>query len=79
MYEIIEYLARRRATKREGQLYYMNYYLSIVDEVGVYEALNIEGPSIDPKTMQEEDAVFKDMKVDFAPDNNIDIVLEAFY
>lgn len=34
---------------------------------------------IDSAKMQEEDALFKSMNVDYAPDNNLDIVLDAFY
>jgi len=29
--------------------------------------------------MQEEDQVFKAMKIDYAPDNNIDTTLDDFY
>lgn len=79
MFEIIEYLARRRATKKEGQLYYMNQYLSIVDEVGVYSLVELWTEQIDSAKMQEEDALFKSMDVDYAPDNNLDIILDAFY
>ena len=36
MYYIIEFLARRRNTKKPGQLDYMNYYPSIEEELGVF-------------------------------------------
>ena len=29
--------------------------------------------------MKEEDGIFKEMKVEFAPDNNLDAVLDTFY
>lgn len=29
--------------------------------------------------MQEENELFKSLNIDYAPDNNIDIVLDAFY
>lgn len=53
--------------------------MSISDEIGTFHAIDIDGSSIDPKKMQEEDALFKSMKIDYAPDNNLDIVLDMFY
>lgn len=79
MYIIIEYLARRKTTKKNTQLYFMNQYMSISDEIGTFHAVDIGGENIDPKKMQEEDSLFKSMKVEFAPDNNLDIVLDTFY
>ena len=79
MYVIIEYLARRRAQKKEGQLYFMNQYLSISDEIGSFHQINLNGDSIDQQKMKEEDAMFKEMRVEFAPDNNLDVVLDTFY
>lgn len=79
MYMIIEYLARRRASKKDGQLYYMNQYLSISSELGTYHNEDIQSDQIDPTVMQNEDAIFKSMNVDFTPDNNIDTVLNDFY
>lgn len=79
MYVIIEYLARRRAQKKEGQLYFMNQYLSISDEIGSFHQISLDGDSIDQQKMKEEDAMFKEMRVEFAPDNNLDVVLDTFY
>ena len=79
MYVIIEYLARRRAQKKEGQLYFMNQYLSISDEIGSFHQIDVGPENIDQQKMKEEDGIFKQMKVEFAPDNNLDAVLDAFY
>ena len=80
MFFIIEYLARRKATKAASQLYLMNQYLSISTEVGTYHTIDIGvNQQLDPNTMKLEDAVFKSMNVDYAPDNNIDQVLDMFY
>lgn len=57
----------------------MNQYLSIGDEVGVYSSAELGTEQIDSAKMQEEDGLFKSMNVDYAPDNNLDIVLDAFY
>ena len=34
---------------------------------------------IDEKKMQEENEIFKSLNINYAPDNNIDIVLDALY
>lgn len=76
MYFIIEFLARRRNTKKPGSLYLMNQYLSISQEVGVFETinLNISNQNIQQQ-MAKEDAIFKSMNLNFVPDNNIDQLL----
>ena len=81
MYAIIEYLARRKANRRVGQPYFMNQYLSIKEECGAFSLKKQwhDPHSLDKETMQKEDALFKSMNVNFAPDNNIDVVLETVY
>ena len=79
MFMIIEFLARRRNLKKDGQLFFMNQYLSILEEKGVYSLIDKKDDAIDPKKMQEEDGLFKSMNIDYSPDNNIDAILEAFY
>lgn len=79
MFYIIEYLARRKATKAKDSLYFMNQYLSIFDEVGTFHAISSEKSQLDPNKMQEEDALFKSMNINYAPDNNIDVILDSFY
>lgn len=79
MYIIIEYLARRKASKTENQLYFMNQYLSIPSEQYAFHVLDIKRDPPDPSKMKAEDAIFKLMDVDYSPDNNIDIILELFH
>ena len=79
MYFIIEFLSRRRATKKDGQLYYMNQYLSIADEVGAYSIEDVKAKTIDNDVMQHENELFKSLNIDYAPDNNLDIVLDTLY
>lgn len=80
MYQIIEYLARRRSTKKDGQLYFMNQYLSVPEEVGAIAVVPGLDGDLDQKKMQEEDATFKSIEgLDYSPDNNLDIILDAFY
>ena len=78
MFWIIEFLARRRNTKAQGQLFYMNQYLTIDSELGTFEPIALDN-HFSEKTMKEEDLKFKEKKVAFAPDNNIDVVLEETY
>lgn len=80
MFAIIEYLARRKATRKPKQMYLMNQYLSISDEYQTFKYDDAEKqPAIDQKKMDEENEIFKSMKVDYSPDNNIDMVLDLFY
>lgn len=79
MFYIIEYLARRRNTKKENQLYFMNQYLTVESELGTFKKLNCNIKEDDPNVMKEEDAKFKQLNVNFSPDNNIDTVLETTY
>jgi hypothetical protein len=39
MFYIITFLAERRNHKKDGELYYMNFYPSIKDEIGVFRLL----------------------------------------
>lgn len=74
MYFIIEYLARRRNTKSQGSLYYMNQYLAIPEEYGIFDIVENSTPA-DQKDTSKEDAIFKSLNVNFVPDNNIDQLL----
>ena len=80
MFYIIELLARRRAQKADGQLYYMNQYLSIPDELDAYKiAYHAKPDADDSKKMKDENELFKSMQIDYSPDNNLDKVLEDIY
>lgn len=80
MFFIIELLARRKATKNAGDLYYMNQYLTVGSEYGTFRTLlDAKKEQSDPKAMQAEDAVFKSMNLNYAPDNAIDPILEALW
>lgn len=82
MFWIIEFLARRRNTHL-GHLYFMNQYFTCSSEKGTYrlkkgQKVKEETRDMD-KLMKEEDALFKSLNVNYAPDNNIDNVLEMLY
>ena len=84
MYWIIEYLARRR-NSHPGSLYFMNQYVTCSSELDVFK-VKPDVQSDDAKTeeevqqqMQTEDGMFKSLGIDYHPDNNIDVILEALY
>lgn len=79
MFFIIEFLARRRNTKKPNQAYFMNQYLTVPSELGVFKSIPAVQPPTDNETMAKEDQLFRDKKVNYAADNDIDIVLEAIY
>lgn len=80
MFMIIEFLARRRNTKRDDQVYFMNMYATIPEELKVFKVeQTFHEESFKPEEMAAEDKVFKSLNVDFAPTNNIDEVLERFW
>ena len=60
-------------------IYKMDGMNNIQDEVGVFHILSDEKSSFIPSKMKEEDALFKSMNIDYAPDNNLDLVLDALY
>ena len=79
MFYIIELLARRREHKAPGQLFFMNQYVTVDSEHGVFELL----PSLSPKNptsndvMKAEDEKFKEMNVKYEPDFSLDSVIDA--
>lgn len=81
MFWIIEFLARRR-NAHPNSLYFMNQYYTCSSEKGLYRMLqnyNKHGDEPAQDKMRTEDAIFKSMKINYAPDNNIDRVLELLY
>lgn len=79
MFYIVELLARRREHRRQGQLFFMNQYLTVSSEQGVFRL----APDISPKKavtqqmMQAEDEKFKAMGVKYEPDRSMDAVIDA--
>lgn len=78
MYFIIEFLARRRNSKL-SKFYWMNQYLTVPAEKGVFKQEAIETVKDKIGDMKEEDAIFKQLNINYAPDNNIDSILETTY
>ena len=80
MFYIIEFLARRRNEKKRGDMHFMNQYLTVRSELGVFKQFaGATQKEDDVKTLQEEDKLFKSQDIDFTADMNIDVILETFW
>lgn len=79
MYFIIEFLARRRNRKNPGQLYFMNQYLTVPEEHGLFTVVQFEWRKFGREDFKREDALFKSMNVDYKPDNDADLMVETLY
>lgn len=79
MFFIIEFLARRRNTKASGSLYFMNQYLTVATEKGVFKEVKRAREPEDSAKMKAEDAVFRSMNLDFTADQSLDMVLETLW
>ena len=80
MFFIIEFLARRRNTKKTGSLFYMNQYMTVESELGVFRNLtDAIQQQPDKNEMVANDAEFKKMNLNYAADNNVDEILETLW
>ena len=78
MFTIIEYFARRRRDKQDGQLFFMNQYMTVKEEIGMMTIHAL--PTNETREMiQAEDSLFKSLEIEFSPDNNVDVVLETLF
>lgn len=80
MFYIIEFLARRRAT-HPNSLYYMNQYLTVESEKGVFvnTGVNQSDKQIQKDILEKENQIFRSSGINTNPDNNIDQILERVY
>ena len=77
MYYIIEFLARRRNTKKPGQMDYMNYYPSVPEELDVFRCIDVKGGrNFTNEEIKAEGQLFSEMKVDNHPDSSVDMLME---
>lgn len=77
MYLIIEFLARRRNTKKKGELHYMNYYPSIPEELNVFKCMDVKnGKQFTNDEINNEGKIFKEMGIDNHADTDINVLME---
>ena len=79
MFYIIEFLARRRNTRNNNQLYFMNQYMTVESEYRVFKNVLDKPKQDSSKELKKEDAIFKELNINYSPDNSIDLVLELTY
>ena len=88
MFFIIEFLARRRNTKKSGELNYMNFYPSIQEEIGVFRAKPEKYPPIEKteqqkktenETYEKENRLYKELNVDNSADVSVETIIEDMY
>jgi hypothetical protein len=76
VYYIVEFLARRRNNKKPGELYYMNLYPSIREELNVFTLdSTVTKHSQSEEQMKAENDIFKSMNVNYASDNDVNVVM----
>lgn len=79
MYFIIEFLARRRNTKNPDQLYFMNQYLTVPEERGLFSVRQFEWKKFSHEDFKREDALFKSMNVNYKSDNDADLIVKNLH
>ena len=78
MYYIIEFLARRKKEGRADQLYFMNQYLTVGNEFGVFEKC-VKDQKLDEKLLEKEGAIFSAKNIKHTADVNLDQVMSRLY
>ena len=77
VYYIVEFLARRRNNKTPGELYYMNLYPSISEELNVFTTDNsIIKKQTSDETNKSENEIFTSMKINYTADNDVNVVMD---
>jgi hypothetical protein len=77
VYYIIEFLARRRNSKKPGELYYMNLYPSVPEELKVFTLdSSVTKQSHDEEYVKKENEIFNTMNINYVADNDINIIME---
>lgn len=80
LYFIVEFLARRRNTKKENELYFMNCYPTIAEERNVFRLLeDYEDQKIDAKQYNVEGELFKTLNVNHMADTAVEPVMESLH
>jgi hypothetical protein len=80
MYYIIKFLAQRRNNKKNGELYYMNFYPTIKEELGVFKGISLKD-SHEPtqEEMIKENQTFENMKINHGADMSIEQVMDDMF
>ena len=80
MFYIITFLAERRNHKKDGELYYMNFYPSIKDELGVFRLLqNVKDKPSSDVEYSKQNEIFRNMNVNYTADMSIEKVMDDIF
>jgi hypothetical protein len=77
MYYIIKFLAERRNNKKPHEMYYMNFYPTVIEERGVFKLINVEEyKKFSQQQNKKEGELFASMKINYLGDVNIDMIYD---
>lgn len=80
MYYIIKFLAERRNHKKGGELYYMNFYPTIKDEIGVFRAVSFpEKDTTTQKDFENESRMFESYGINHGADMAVEPVMDDMF
>lgn len=77
MHYIIEFLSRRRNTKRTGSINFMNAYPTTEKEEGLFEEVKVDEPKITKETFMKEHKLFLEKVTDKNPDLDPELILST--
>lgn len=77
MYFILEFLGRRKKDAVHP-LVFLNNYITIPEEIGVFKEENFKTDPINRDVQMAEHKRFMDMKLNMEPDNDLDKILDKF-
>ena len=77
VYYIVEFLARRRNIKKVNELYYMNLYPSIQEELNVFTVdSSVSKYQQSEEQTKKENEIFISMKINHVPDSDVNAVMD---
>ena len=80
MYYIIKFLAERRNHRKPGELYYMNFYPTIKDEIGVFRSVKLEEKSqVSQQDFENERMIFESYKINHSADMAVEPVMDDMF
>lgn len=77
MHYIIEFLSRRRNTKRTGSIDFMNAYPTTEKEEGLFEEVKVDEPKIKKEVFMKEHKMFLEKVTEKKPDFDPELVLSS--
>ena len=77
MYYIIEHLAERRNKKNKGDIYYMNFYPTVIEEKGLFRQITVnEEYTVSEEEQTKEAIYFKSKNINHSADMKIEAIMD---